>query len=83
MQSKVVMHPHQKLYLASESRELEDMKSFIKGRGIVGDIDKHGDLSLPHPLPLANKIVLEEVSEFAISKGNKPLLITPKQYNSM
>ena len=66
------------LYLASESRELENMECFIKDRCIVGDIDKHGNLSLPHPLSLANKVVLEETGQLAVSKGNQPLLITPE-----
>ena len=49
------------MYLASQSRELEHMYGFIKHRGIVGDIHKHGDLALSKgfPLPRPNKVVLK------------------------
>ena len=47
-------------HLTGQGRELEYMHSFVIDRGIVGDVDDHGDLALPNALPLPHKVVLEE-----------------------
>lgn len=51
------------------------MDGLVKDRGIVGDIDKHGDLALPEglPLPSTNKVVLEETGQFALSEWHHSL----------
>ena len=51
------------------------MDGLVKDRGIVGDIDKHGDLALPEGLPLSstNKVVLKEPSEFALPERHHSL----------
>ena len=51
------------------------MDGLVKDRGIVGDIDKHGDLALPEglPLPSTNKVVLKETGQFALSEWHHSL----------
>lgn len=69
-------------HLAGEGRELEDMEGLVKDGRVVGDVDKHGDLPTPDLLPLADEVVLEELSQLAVSEGDQAFLVTPTQYGS-
>ena len=53
------------------------MHGFIKDGGIVGDVDNHGDFALPDTLPLAHKVVLEELCQLALAEGNHSVVTIP------
>ena len=55
------------------------MDGLVKDRGIVGDVDKHGDLALPEGLPLSstNEVVLKEPSELALPERHHSLFTAP------
>ena len=55
------------------------MDGLVKDRGVVGDVDKHGDLPLPHSLPLPDEVVLEETGQLALTKRDHSILTTPTE----
>lgn len=66
--------PHTHSYLACKSRELEHMNVLVKDGGGVGNVHKHCNFSLAYSLPFANKVVLEQTSQLALTKWYHSLL---------
>ena len=69
-------------HFTSDGRELQHVYCLVEHRGVVGDIDKHGDLSLSDSLPFPDEVVLEESGQLALSEWYNMLLSSPAGENT-